>query len=106
MAVEREYATLFTVFPKTPQTPSEYQQLLKDAKVALLSAERMMVTQDEILFMSFVKRLAQIFDKAGQMLAEEKFTVQFRGDPSNPFRDLGEYEIVPLMGIDDEKKVH
>jgi hypothetical protein len=89
------YTTLFDVFPKI-ETKAEIALQVEQVKDYLTEQGRTVCSPDEAIFIATIDKTIEILKKAKGMLANNRFTVLYRGEEVNDCPQISEFEIIPI----------
>lgn len=86
---------LYNVLP-TEINRTEANSLIKNAAGFLQERGKFDTTKDEFAFVMTLDRYIELFEKAKSMLANNKFTVEFKGNPNEQILRIEDFEIIPV----------
>lgn len=90
-----EYKTLFHLFPPY-KNQSEAERQVKSSAREMMQYGREDYTPSELVFFATVDRHIEIFEKAKAMIANNRFTVEYRGDKMSDCPKIDDFEIIPV----------
>jgi hypothetical protein len=89
------YTNLYHVFPVDIDR-KEVSSMVQQTSEYFHDRGKTDYTKDEFAFAMTIDRYIEIFEKAKSMVANNKFTVEFKGDKDGNILKIEDFEITPI----------
>jgi hypothetical protein len=89
------HTTLFNVLP-VELDRKEINKMVAATSEYFQERGKVDCTKDEFAFLMTLDRYIEMFEKAKSMVANDRFTVEFKGDKDQQTLTLNDFEIIPI----------
>lgn len=95
--MEHNFINLLDILPPLGISKSEGRHIVYGVQEYLQERGRTECSADEVAFVALLDQYIDIFTKAKSMVANEKFTVNYKGEQHTSSISLTDFEIVPIV---------
>lgn len=90
-----EFTTLYHVFP-VDVDKKDVSMMVAQVSEYFQDRGKTDYTKEEFAFLMTLNRYIEVFEKAKAMVANNKFTVEFKGDKDSNTLKVDDFELIPV----------